>query len=120
VQYQRIRLHPETRNFLLQQDVDWYETQLRLAGGTNYLKAHAPIIEVASDKLQNALQASSRVSTDNEAVPKLFFGKEDMVCLDGQARITAAISILCAPAGDDGFGFVRIVHGRSGSRVTAT
>ncbi|KAJ5117741.1 hypothetical protein N7448_011373 [Penicillium atrosanguineum] len=109
VQYDRIRFPPEKSQFLLQQDVEWYETRLRLSEGTNTLKAHAPIIEVASDKLQNALQASSRVSNDNETIPTLRFGENDMVCLDGQACIKAARPTLCGPGGD-GFGFVRIVH----------
>ncbi|KAJ6125843.1 hypothetical protein N7471_010336 [Penicillium samsonianum] len=107
VKYDLIDIHPEKRKLFLEKDAKWWEEILKNDKGVSDELAHAPIIVVSKDALENARRRSHSPS-NHQAPPTLVFRHNEMLCLDGQSRIRAALNSVLG-LGTSGFGAVHIV-----------
>lgn len=106
VRYDLIEIPPEKTKFLLEQDVQWWMRILKSDRCRSDQLAHAPIVTVSQAALEDARRDGT--SGNEGGLPSLAFKEHQIVCLDGQSRIRAALGSVFGP-GTSRFGPVHIV-----------
>lgn len=106
VRYDLINIHPEKQRFFLEKDVRWWTKILKSVRNHSEQLAYAPIIAVSQDALEDARRDTT---PQNEGhLPSLTFQDGQLLCLDGQSRIVAALNSILG-VGTSRFGPVHIV-----------
>lgn len=107
VKYDLIEFHPAKSKHFLASDAKRWAEVLQHQGSCSNHPEYAPIVAVSEAALQEARSESQR-SSDTQTPPVLLFKENEMICLDGQARIKAILGMKSVP-GTQTFGIVHIV-----------
>ncbi|KAJ5335637.1 uncharacterized protein N7506_005573 [Penicillium brevicompactum] len=107
VKYDRIQIDSAKQKFCLERDVDRWKRIFKSDPSCIDKWDNAPIVAVSQEELEDARRRNS-TSSDEGRAPSLTFQKRQLLCLDGQSRIRAALSSILGP-GTSGFGPVHIV-----------
>lgn len=107
VKYDRIQIDSAKQKFCLERDVERWKRIFKSDPSCIDKWDNAPIIAVSQEALEDARRIHS-TSNDEGQTPWLKFQKRQLLCLDGQSRIRAALSSILGP-GTSGFGPVHIV-----------
>lgn len=118
VRYDLIQFDPtKEKHFLASDARRWGQIWKNLSSPSDEL-AYAPIVAVSATALQEA-RRTGQGPRDSQTIPALSFQAGEMMCLDGQSRIKAALDLGWAP-GRQRFGVVHLVlDSEAGPRPTS-